>query len=141
MYNLERERKKEREREVMAKVNGGVSAEFMAKGNCNGHGNGVVSTEFKANGKVSGELHANLHRKEKMGDGVVLEHGNNIFSSFSLLPFETENDSNGDACFSSEIPGWYADAPPLWPGLLLLLSPFFYFLFFSFSFLSMTLVF
>lgn len=119
---------------MMAKV-GGVSAEFMGKGNCiiNGHGNGVVSTDqLKSNGKVSGELHANLNRKEKMGDGVVTENGKTIVSSPNslLLPLETENNNNVDSCFSSAIPGWYADAPPLWPGLLhLLLSPLFFFSF------------
>ncbi|WKA08629.1 hypothetical protein VitviT2T_026334 [Vitis vinifera] len=84
----------------------------MAKAN----GNGVASAEFKANGNGSPEFHANLHRKETVGDGVMAEHGNTIVSSVSLLPPETENSSNGDVCFSSAIPGWYADAPPLWPG-------------------------
>ncbi|RVW52837.1 Spermidine synthase 2 [Vitis vinifera] len=96
----------------MAKVSGVVSAVFMAKAN----GNGVASAEFKANGNGSPEFHANLHRKETVGDGVMAEHGNTIVSSVSLLPPETENSSNGDVCFSSAIPGWYADAPPLWPG-------------------------
>ncbi|XP_034673877.1 spermidine synthase 2-like [Vitis riparia] len=96
----------------MAKVSGVVSAVFMAKAN----GNGVASAEFKANGNGSPEFHTNLHRKETVGDGVMAEHGNTIVSSVSLLPPEAENSSNGDVCFSSAIPGWYADAPPLWPG-------------------------
>ena len=126
---VEKERERERERKVMAKVSGVVSAVFMAKAN----GNGVASAEFKANGNGSPEFHANLHRKETVGDGVMAEHGNTIVSSVSLLPPETENSSNGDVCFSSAIPGWYADAPPLWPGLLLLNSCH---LLFFFSFLS-----
>lgn len=100
----------------MDKVNGTVvSSGFMTKEN--GRSVNASAELFQANGKGSADqcFRANLHRKETtVGEGVAAS------SSLPLSLFQTDgqNNSNGDVCFSSEIPGWYADASPLWPGLL-----------------------